>query len=245
MEARIACNMAALGPVCLKPGRPLSPAPPPPSSHSAHTCLDGKRGEEGGGWEEEVVEEEEDIRLVRRWRRWMKRSGGGEEGIRHVLEYLRRGREAGMKRDEENIRTFDLRHAVRQRHVTPGPSSSGSADASNIAIGGVLLCFFSRKLLKAESNSSTFDLEFLAVHQAIRHFRHFLKDITFTIQTNHMPLLYAASAVISPPSLNSVAPFDTCRQEESGRQRPFQSPHRLSTARAQLQPTRQGAAAGP
>lgn len=83
----------------------------------------------------------------------------------------------------------------------PGNSLLLTTDASSVAIGPVLeqvihglprpLGFFSRRLLKAERNYSTFDRELLAVHQAVRHFRHFLEGNTFTIQTDHMPLVHA------------------------------------------------------
>ncbi|KAK3888854.1 hypothetical protein Pcinc_007120 [Petrolisthes cinctipes] len=86
--------------------------------------------------------------------------------------------------------------------VFPAPGSPliVSTDACNIAIGAVLeqvfhgtrpLSFFSRKLLLAEKNYSTFDRELLAVHQAIRYFHHFLEGVTFTIQTDHMPQAHA------------------------------------------------------
>ena len=84
---------------------------------------------------------------------------------------------------------------------SPGKPLLLTTDASNIAIGAVLeqvihgqprpLGFFSRKLDKAERGYSTFDRELLAVHQAIRHFRHFLEGVTFTVQTDHMPLVHA------------------------------------------------------
>ena len=53
------------------------------------------------------------------------------------------------------------------------------------------LSFYSRTLNKAERNCSTFDRELLAVHHAIRHFRHMLEGRTFTIQTDHRPLVTA------------------------------------------------------
>ncbi|XP_037782257.1 uncharacterized protein LOC119578721 [Penaeus monodon] len=90
--------------------------------------------------------------------------------------------------------------AVSALLVFPTPGNPLlTTDASNIAIRAVLeqvvrglprpLGFFSRKLLKAEKNYSTFDRELLPVHQAVRHFRHFLEGNTFTIQTDHMPLV--------------------------------------------------------
>ena len=76
-------------------------------------------------------------------------------------------------------------------------------DASNIAIGAVLercnnghrqpLGFFSRQLSAPQRNYSTFDRELLAVHAAIRHFRHMLGGTSYTICTDHKPLVTALS----------------------------------------------------
>ena len=76
-----------------------------------------------------------------------------------------------------------------------------TTDASNNAIGAVLetvvdntphpLAFYSRTLDNAERNYSTFDRELLAVHQAIRHFRHMIEGTQFIIQTDHRPLVTA------------------------------------------------------
>ena len=74
-------------------------------------------------------------------------------------------------------------------------------DASNIAIGAALeqevsglrqpLAFFSRKLTTPERRYSTFDRELLAVHSAVRHLRHLLEGQTYTICTDHKPLVTA------------------------------------------------------
>ena len=76
-------------------------------------------------------------------------------------------------------------------------------DASNIAIGAVLeqgtdghrrpLGFFSRKLNTPQQKHSIFDRELLAVHSAIRHFRHMLEGTSYTICTDHKPLVTALS----------------------------------------------------
>lgn len=76
-----------------------------------------------------------------------------------------------------------------------------STDASDTALGAVLeqlihgrpqpLGFFSRKLSPAETKYSTFDRELLAIHMAVRHFRHLLEGTTFTINTDHQPIVHA------------------------------------------------------
>jgi hypothetical protein len=53
------------------------------------------------------------------------------------------------------------------------------------------IAFFSRKLRAPEKKYSTFDRELLAVHLAILHFRHYLEGRTYTICTDHKPLVTA------------------------------------------------------
>ena len=55
------------------------------------------------------------------------------------------------------------------------------------------LGFFSRKLNTPQRNYSTFDRELLAVHSAIRHFRHMLEGTSYTICTDYKPLVTALS----------------------------------------------------
>ena len=97
------------------------------------------------------------------------------------------------------------KHAIAEAatltHPQPNAPLTLTTDASSSAIGAVLetiidgtpqpLSFYSRTLNKAERNYSTFDRELLAVHHAIRHFRHKLEGRTFTIQTDHRTLVTA------------------------------------------------------
>ena len=87
--------------------------------------------------------------------------------------------------------------------------------ASNIAIGAVLehgtdghrrpLGFFSGKLNTPQQKYSTFDRELLAVHSAIRHFRHMLKGTSYTICTDHKPLVqHSAKLAMLGPVGNNV-----------------------------------------
>ena len=81
---------------------------------------------------------------------------------------------------------ISAKNALAQAATLATPNNTNKlylvTDASNIAIGAVLeqcnnghrqpLGFFSRKLNAPQRNYSTFDRELLAVHSAIRHFRH-------------------------------------------------------------------------
>ena len=60
------------------------------------------------------------------------------------------------------------------------------------------LTFYSRQLRDAERKYSTYDRELLDIYLAIRHFRYFLDGITFTVCTDHKPLVDAISKLSDP-----------------------------------------------
>ncbi|CAH8566999.1 unnamed protein product [Schistosoma bovis] len=77
-------------------------------------------------------------------------------------------------------------------------------DASDVAVGAVLqqlvngiwepLSFFSKRLNPTQTRYSTFGRELLAIYLAIKHFRHMVEGISFTVYTDHKPLTKALSA---------------------------------------------------
>ena len=77
-------------------------------------------------------------------------------------------------------------------------------DASDVAVGAVLqqfsqgkwqpLSFFSKRLDATQSRYSTFSRELLAIYLAVKHFRHMVEGIPFTIYTDHKPLTKAMNA---------------------------------------------------
>ena len=103
--------------------------------------------------------------------------------------------------------SISAKYSLVQAAMLATPTSADNlflvTDASNIAIGAVLeqgtdghrrpLGFFSRKLNTPQQKYSTFDRELLAVHSAIRHFRHMLEETLYTICTDHKLLVTALS----------------------------------------------------
>ena len=87
--------------------------------------------------------------------------------------------------------------------VFPAPDAPLAifTDASDVAIGAVLqqkirgdwqpLGFFSKKLSTAEVKYGAYDRELLAMYKSVKHFRHMVEGRTFTIYTDHKPLIYA------------------------------------------------------
>ena len=107
-----------------------------------------------------------------------------------------------------------------------------TADASDCAVGGSLdqlhdghwrpLAFFSKKLSNAEKKYAAFDRELLAIYLAVKQFRHYVEGRTFSIYTDHKPLVGAMTntADRSPRQtrhLAFVAEFSTDIQHISGR----------------------------
>ncbi|GFU69856.1 retrovirus-related Pol polyprotein from transposon 297 [Trichonephila clavipes] len=82
------------------------------------------------------------------------------------------------------------------------PSADASfAAASDTAVGAALhqltskgwqpLAFFSKTLSPAQRRYSAYDREQMAAYMAIKYFRHMAEGRSFTLFTDHMPLVYA------------------------------------------------------
>ena len=116
---------------------------------------------------------------------------------------------------QDMLKSFDatkdaLANATLLYHPVQGAPTALTSDASDTALGAVLeqrirgvwrpLAFFSRQLRKPERNYATFDRELLGIHLAIKHFNYFLEGRSFTVFTDHKPIVAALSKAAEPAS---------------------------------------------
>ena len=108
-------------------------------------------------------------------------------------------------------------------HPIPGAPTELWCDASNIAVGAVLvqlqhgfwkpLAFWSKQLNEAQTHYSATDRELLAVSYAVDHFRSYIEGQPITVRTDHLPLVgslkKAADTALPIPRrhLNRIAQF--------------------------------------
>lgn len=143
--------------------------------------------------------------------------------------------------NEESHAAFEkcktcLRDSVLLAHPKFDGDLSLACDASNQSMGAVLqqrekehwvpLGFFSKSLSESQRNYSAYDRELLAIYTAIRHFRPVIEGRTFTILTDHKPLIYAMfqkSTSASPMRirwLTFISQFSTDIQHIGGEDNP-------------------------
>ena len=106
---------------------------------------------------------------------------------------------------DSTIETFNsvkerLSTLVSLKFYDPSLELQLVTDASDVAIGAVLhqissvgqepIEFFSQKMNSAQRNYSAFDRELLAIHDAVKHFRNILDGRSFSILTDHKPLIH-------------------------------------------------------
>ena len=143
--------------------------------------------------------------MINFYRRHLPQAAGTLEPLTRILgRQQARGSNAPITWSEEQDGAFRAAKALlAARTLLAYPIMDGPlllrTDASDVAIGGVLeqkqgghprpLAFFSRILKPAEKRYSVFDRELLALHQSVRHFRHFLEGNAFVALTDHRPLV--------------------------------------------------------
>lgn len=119
----------------------------------------------------------------------------------------------------------DLANATLLAHPNPKAKISLHVDASDLALGGVVLqwnenqwqplSFYSQKLTPPQTQYSTYDKELLAIYEGIKNFRDILESSHFTIFTDHKPLTHAFTQKVSKATprqirqLNFISQFST------------------------------------
>lgn len=139
------------------------------------------------------------------YRRFVK---GAAEIQKPLNKYLQgeTKKDAHIELDEDaleaikNLKTALLTAALLA-HPKKDAQISLMVDASNTAVGATLqqlvygewqpLAFFSSQLTPAQTNWSAYDRELLAAYLAVKKFRYLLEGRTFTLYTDHKPLMYA------------------------------------------------------
>lgn len=95
----------------------------------------------------------------------------------------------------------NLANATLLVHPSSTAPLSLTTDASDKAMGAVIeqlvdnvwkpISFFCRKFTPAQAKYSTYDRELLAIYTAVKYFRYLLEARTFSIFTDHKPLIFA------------------------------------------------------
>jgi len=107
-----------------------------------------------------------------------------------------------------------------------------TTDASNVAAGAVLhqlrggqfepLEFFSKKFDACQSRYSAFDRELTAIFISVKHFKHLLEGRSFTILTDHKPLVHIFSMKDPSPrqlrQIGYISEYSCTVQHISGRE---------------------------
>lgn len=131
------------------------------------------------------------------------------EKARPLVELTRKRESSRVLWTPEREKAFrDLKNALSSKPIVRAPNVQKEfflrTDASDSGIGAVLMqehegvlhpiSYASRQLLPRETRYSAIERECLALVWAIEKFHLFLYGTTFTIQTDHQPLLYLSRA---------------------------------------------------
>lgn len=151
---------------------------------------------------------------------------GNKKKDRRKIKWTSQAIEAFKECKQKLAEATLLSHPVHDAHLAI------MVDASDFAIGAVLqqkvdsswqpLSFFSRKLNEAQKKYSTYDRELYAAYAAVKQFRHTIEGRSFTLFTDHKPLIYAFNQNLNKASprqmrhLDYLGQFTTDIQHISG-----------------------------
>ncbi|GFW62266.1 hypothetical protein TNCV_4421531 [Trichonephila clavipes] len=140
------------------------------------------------------------------YRRFVPHAARTQAVLNNYLKGAKRNDRTPILWSEESAAAFekckkDLADATVLHHPSADASFAIVVDASDTAVGAALhqqiskgwqpLAFFSKTLSPAQRRYSAYDRELLAAYMAIKYFRHMVEGRSFTLFTDHKPLVYA------------------------------------------------------
>ncbi|GBO02192.1 Transposon Ty3-I Gag-Pol polyprotein [Araneus ventricosus] len=164
------------------------------------------------------------------YRRYLKDAAKNQALLHEYLKGSKKKDKRKIQWTEEAEKQFekcknDLANATLLSFPNSELPLSLFTDASDTAIGPVLqqyenstwkpIAFYSKKLNDTQQNYSTYDRELLGIYLSVKHFKHYLEGRTFTIYTDHKPLIFAfhqkldKAAPRQARQLNYISRFST------------------------------------
>jgi len=162
--------------------------------------------------------------MINFYRRWIPGAAKNQGILNNYLKHTSKNDKRPIQWTEETEEAFircktELADVTLLTHPRSNAIIALTTDASDNAIGAVLeqretnnswapIAYFSKQLSKAQKNYSTYDRELLAIYTAVKHFKYMLEGQTFTIYTDHKPLITAFEQKSSKVSPRQVRQLD-------------------------------------
>lgn len=140
------------------------------------------------------------------YRRFVPHAAGTQAVLSAYLKGAKRNDRTPIIWSEEASAAFEkCKSSLVEATVLSHPAADASlamvVDASDTAVGAALhqkvvkgwqpLAFYSKTLSPSQRRYSAYDRELLAAYMAIKYFRHMVEGRSFTLFTDHKPLVYA------------------------------------------------------
>lgn len=166
--------------------------------------------------------------MIHFYRRWIPGAARNQGILNNYLKQSTKNDKRPIQWTTEAEKAFEtckkeLTDATLLTHPRGNTVLALTADASDNALGAVLeqkevnnnwapIAYFSKQLSKAQKNYSTYDRELLAIYTAIKHFKYMLEGQSFTIYTDHKPIVTAFEQKSSKASPRQLRHLDFISQ---------------------------------
>jgi len=166
--------------------------------------------------------------MINFYRRWIPGAAKNQGILNNYLKQSKKNDRRPIQWTTEAEKVFEtckkeLADATLLTHPRMNTILALTTDASDNALGAVLeqkevnnswapLAYFSKQLSKAQKNYSTYDRELLAIFTAVKHFKYMLEGQTFTIYTDHKPIVTAFEQKSSKASPRQLRHLDFISQ---------------------------------